>query len=311
MFRFGEQAVPSLVGALEDRSSRVVFAAIMSLTEIGPPAAGAVSKLAFLAFAGPDDIRMGSVEALRNVAPGDEAALAVFLWSLRSPDDDLRQAAAAGLGVSPVFDRAMCRELVDCLADRCCTVRVEGARGLGKQRLFPEMSVPALAGGLGDEAWEVRVAAVIAIGAFGPDGADAFHAVLEIFSKEKEDSLRRMRSCAALTLSRIGSEQAETLSVLLGGLSHPSDMLKISCLRGIGNLGEKARPAVKTLIAELGSDLPGVRFEASRTLGKLFRGTRNPLVDAGLVKALKKETVIEVAEALERAMARVRLEKGQ
>ena len=90
LYRYGARAVPPLVGALDDPSASVVFAAIMSLTELGPRAAPAVGKLVFHVTAGPEDVRMAALEALVQIAPRDPRSITVFFWTLGSPDDDLR-----------------------------------------------------------------------------------------------------------------------------------------------------------------------------------------------------------------------------
>jgi HEAT repeat protein len=133
---------------------------------------------------------------------------------LKSPDSDVRRAAAkelAGLGsaASPAV-----AALTAALGDRDRFVRRNAAEALGAIGTEAKSAVPRLALAVNDSTTEVQLAAVEALGAMGAVGAKGLTNAVKDPAKDQA-----VRVKAALALAKIGKEARSAVPTLAGLLT--------------------------------------------------------------------------------------------
>ncbi len=189
---------------------------------------------------------------------GDRAAAALFdlegrsgappprlAVALASPDPERRIAGMASLGAQSAG------VLITLLLDPAPAIRTAAAQRLARLRGAP-VATALTAAARGDTDAGVRAAAVMALGAQGPDAATAVVAALN-----DPDTIVRLAAPSALMASS-PEDAAEALAPLLSG--EPTDL----SLESARVLASHADPrAAAYVIAALGSPRPEIRAQAA------------------------------------------------
>lgn len=234
----GPIATPHLVPALSHADVRVRIAAAKALGRISPPATDAVIPLAealrneiepemgFSSHWIADEPRTEVRTAIaRSLAEIGESAIPSLVLLLRCGQPSLDKYAAKSLGwmgtkVRTVAARDLTNKnaavrsdaayllayveareaipiLIRALGDKDASVREEAAYSLA---WIGQRSVSQLVSALRDRRWEVREAAVRALGFMGPDATAILPRVVEML----EDDTSDVRRCAAEAVALIG-----------------------------------------------------------------------------------------------------------
>jgi HEAT repeat protein len=98
LYELGRNAVPVLMRALHDHSTRVRREAVTTLGWIGPAARGAVDELTRALHDHAPRVRKAAAWALADIGPAARKSIPALVAVLRTKDQDVRDAAAAALG---------------------------------------------------------------------------------------------------------------------------------------------------------------------------------------------------------------------
>jgi len=230
---------------LSDPDGFVRKAAIEGLGVVGTPAKEAVDDLEQVAIN--DSIlprRVGACIALIHVTGASEErvrALAAFL-ELTEPCDGAAAFAASALGDLGPKARVAEPQLLAALKHVDGQVRVNSAAALGQVGANSPESVTALIELLkNDPEREARRSAAGALGAIGPQAKAAVPALRVALKGDGQGGWW----VVADALARIGGE--EVVPVLVEALANPDEGIRRTAMKGLGNLGTLARPAVTAL----------------------------------------------------------------
>lgn len=263
----GPVATPHLVRALSHGDVRVRIAAAKALGRITPPAADAVIPLVKTLRKGTlSEVMLVShyfvdgpgtevrTAIARSLAEIGEPAIPSLVRLLRSGDPSLDKYATKSLGwmgakvrtvaVRDLTDKnaAVRRDaayllgyveakdaipiLIRALGDKDASVREEAAYSLA---WIGRRSVSQLVGALQDRRWEVREAAVRALGFMGPDAKAILPRVVEML----EDDTSDVRRCAAEALALIGADTALAADALERAGQDDSARVRQAAARGM------------------------------------------------------------------------------
>lgn len=281
--QMGPGALPALkqLGrALDDKDCSVRCHAIEALGKIGPQTVPLLRKA--LAADHPHT-RAGAVDALRNLRPTTEAAMAGLTESLGDADEKVKSAAAAALlDLGPDAVPALAHAIRD--GDQ--RTRQEADSVL--KNLGPE-ATEALHTALADEDFVVRSHIVSALGTLGPSS-------IPILLETLDDPDFFVRRQATNTLGLIG---VDALPALVKILHDGSDNAQAAAAGALGQMGPAAEPAIADLLDALEDDQARVRTAAAGALGEL--GPLAGRATEALTKALEDPAVRRAAaHALER-----------
>jgi HEAT repeat protein len=242
-------AVPRLVGALRDESSKVRASAASALGSIGGEAAvpALVEALKDTAY-----VRSNVIDALGKI--GGKRAVTALTSVLKSNDQSMKLRAISAL--RRIGGEAAVSALVEALRDESSSVRASSAEALKGDS--GEAAVSALVEALGDTDQYVREAAADALGR-----SNAAEAVLRLVEALRDES-SKVRASAASALGSIGGEAA--VSALVEALRDESSSVRASSAEALGRIGNKR--AVPALIDVLRDDATAVRVSATNALGK-------------------------------------------
>ncbi len=296
----GKEAVPFLIEALQDPSSR--FWAEVVLGEIGPDAAAAAEPLAKLAGEGEIEDRVQSILALALLGDAAKVAAPQFIAALESPDASLRYVAAYALGQLRVADgdaalekasesddpflvtlaswararihpedvdlrtRAVER-LTAAVADESPQVRRAGVEGLSElddslDRAQRLQLADTFVGLLADPAPEVSLAAGAGLIRLGPDAVDALVTTL---------ATPTVRQAGMEILAELGPAARPALDQMVAGLSDADPVYRADSALALGALGAEAKDAVAPLVTLLADEsVPSeTRYTAAYALGRI------------------------------------------
>ena len=281
-------ALEQLGKALDDKDCSVRCHAIQALGKIGPEA---VPLLREALVADHPHTRTGVVDALGEMRPTTEAAMAGVAKSLGDADDKVRSSAAAALlGFGPSAVPA----LAGAIRDGDQRTRQEADSVLGA--LGPQ-AMEALHAALADEDFVVRLRIVSALAKLGPPSIPIL-----IETLDDQDFFVRRQATDALGL--IG---ADALPALVKILHDGSDNAQAGAAGALGRMGPAAEPAIGDLIGALENGGAQVRTAAAAALGE-FGPLAGGATEA-LTKALEDPAVSRAAaHALERIGSEVRQE---
>jgi len=230
---------------LSDSDGFVRKAAIEGLGVVGTPAKEAVDDLEQVAINDPIlPRRVGACIALIHVTGASEErvrALAAFL-ELTEPCDGAAAFAASALGDLGPKARVAEAQLLIAVKHVDNQVRVNSAAALGQVGANSPESVTALIELLrNDPEREVRRSAAGALGAIGPQAKAAVPALSVALKGDGKGGWW----VVADALARIGGE--EVVPVLVEALANPDEGIRCTAMKGLGNIGTLARPAVAAL----------------------------------------------------------------
>jgi HEAT repeat protein len=233
-----------------------------------------------------------------------------LLERLRDPDDRVRWFATEALGVLHVEAKTV----VPVLIGMARTERRRVPADEAAIRSFEEAGQPYLLGPNKKAGDPLRIAAIQALGGFGPEAAEA---VPEL-TRALRDEDRRVRWFAAEALGLIGPEAKAATPALVEAIRSPDvatgdavddgEALKDGPIRliaafALGRIGPGARAAVPELIAALSGPDSRVRGAAARALGLMGPDAREAIPH--LIRLAGRGSVSGVAECAQEALTQL------
>jgi HEAT repeat protein len=274
--RLGARAVPAasaLAAALKDKDATVRQYAAFTLGQIGSEAEGAVTALAEALGDRAETVRQLAAQALSAIGPAAREAVPALIAAIKDADAGVRLSAVEALGhIGPAAKQA-----VPALLD----VLDKGDKGplpapgfgrfpapFGQPLGSPRFLSPASA----------RQLAAEALGRIGPDAKGAVPALFKVL----KDDAHGLRDTAAVALRGIGKP---AVSALAKGLQ--DDTTRLVCMETLGSIGEAPEKAIFVLAEALADKNEEVRRQAAFALGQLGEKAK-PAVPA-LTKVLSAE----------------------
>ena len=252
-------AVPSMVSALQDKDLGVRYTAAYALGLIGPDAAGAITALHKLGNENDELLRVVSGWALTRVepqnAPARQHVVAVCLQLVRQKNPRVRAAVVSVLADLYKGEPQITSALIESLADNDVSVIVTASNALHSQG---EVALPALTKALDRK--ELRVPAAATIGRLGEKGESAVPALL----KALQDPQPEVRREVVLAIANIGPPATGAVSALLGRLESDADFrVRRDAAYALGQIASENQTVAAALKKALHDKDPDVR-EASQ-----------------------------------------------
>jgi HEAT repeat protein len=293
----GPEALPILLSALGRKEVQGGLAGVFR--KIGAPAVPAL--IAALQSDDPTR-RAGAASALTWIAyseenrPATRPAVPALIAALSDMDPRVRTEAAGALGVIGTDDtRAgalLIRQMAD--PDEAAANRAAVALREGRVRAEPGTAVPALTALFDRPDEEVHRRAEEALATIGPP---AVPALLKLLKEGNRSG--RVGAVGALQEMEVKNDSrleavADTVAIPLAeALKDHDEWVRERACHTLGCLGEKAAPALPTLIALLNHKSPATRAKAAEVLGNF--GAK---ADPALIRALDDpEAAVRAAAA--------------
>jgi HEAT repeat protein len=218
-----KDAVPELIGALNDQDAAVRFDAAIALGKIDPTAKDTVPVLVDALKDRDTSVRRAAAEALDGIGPAAKDAVPALIDALKDQNASERFMAASVLvAIGPAAKDAV-PALIDALRDERDREAYETPRGW-----YADIAQSRAANALGE------------IGAPAKDAVPALHDAL----KDQHASVR----CAAVrALSRISPPDDAAVSALIRALEDQDEDVQRAATESIGRTGAGARDAVPPL----------------------------------------------------------------
>ncbi|HUY20487.1 MAG TPA: HEAT repeat domain-containing protein [Candidatus Binataceae bacterium] len=233
-------AAPELAEALKDSNPNIRALAADDLSRIGPPAKIAVPALSAVLNDPVRYVRDSAAYALAKIDPTDKASVPILIEALRSDQSVQHWGAVEALGGMGrnALDATPMLEL-QLATNQQPSFRAAIAKVLGP--IAGASAAPSLARALtGDQDPRVRVAALSAITALGPDGAAAIPALVKALG----DGDRRIRDGAAETLAGLGKSATPAL---IAALRNRDLYIREWAIRALGKSKPVAPEVLQTL----------------------------------------------------------------
>jgi HEAT repeat protein len=286
-----QKAVPVLIKALEDRDDQIWFNAITALARIGPGAKEAVPALIEQleqASRGRSRERAQyrTAFALGSIGP---AALPELQKALEHERSNVREGAARAVTWIGPDAAPLVPVLIKCLGDDDEDVRATTAEALGavgQDALEPVLEK------LRDESAkaESQEAAAQALGWMQDPPAEATDALLRIYDKEKDASVR---ATLILTLDKWRCEPARFLPILTVALRSDEDRLREAGTDALILMEPPSTTSVPVLVKLLDSENQVLCERVARVLGAIGPEAKDataPLEKLAQDQSLPEET---------------------
>jgi HEAT repeat protein len=177
--------------------------------------------------------------------PAAGADVPDLVKKLRSPDSDVRRAAARELADAGAEAKPAVGALAAALKDRDLFVRRFAAQALGAIGPDARPAVPALRAALGDRRGEVQEAAAVALGKVGgPDGVSALAAAVR--DPNRDAGVRRKSAEALGSMGKEARAAVPALTAVLKGAGPrkgkgkkkmaPDDDVRVDAARALGEV---------------------------------------------------------------------------
>lgn len=258
-------AVPELTKTLSDSDATVRREAAQALAGIGPSAKDAVPALIKALHDEQGAVTVNAAEALGRIGPASVPALIDAL-----KDEKGRHLAVMILSNIGPDAKDATGALLQQLKDKNVEVRREALIALAQIGPGAAAATPTLLSELKDEKSEVRPGAAYALVKIG-----AKKEVVPILAKTIQDSknklLREVSAWGLITLEPGNADYAKmSLPLIIDGLSHEWDLVRLESVTALSSLGSGARAAVPELVKLLDKEKnPRIRSEALGTLGDI------------------------------------------
>jgi HEAT repeat protein len=227
------EALGVLLKTLEDPDMRVRTSAVRALGKLGPAAPEVVPALTARVWDGMSAVRCEAVDALVRMGPAAHPALPALLGALRAPDPQVRHKVWDGLPALRAPAPLVLPAVVEALQGKAVYDRLRAADYLGHLGAAAKGAVPALLEALGDA------------------------------------SAPGVQERAALSLQAIGADAEALRPRLVAALASPSQPLRVTAAKLLGNLGPAGRAAVPVLVEALQDSSNPVRAAAAAALLRL------------------------------------------
>jgi len=265
-------AIPALRDALEDRDARVTSSVAHALEGMGEPWARLTPVYRSLLSREHCDERLLGVEGLAGKVPPME--IFPMAWACGEEASRTSEPRSAADGIEKVVDApdpALDRAMLDVLG------RLEPAnaqngvvliRALGHRTPPPEGSVALMAALLGFPDARVRVIAAVSLSRLGVSAAEAAPALSAALENDADPEVRRR---AAEAMGTLGTD---TAAVVLPSLTRAASgdrwpMVRAAAVEALGQLRRAAAPAVPVLLAALDDADLWVRSAARTALPRV------------------------------------------
>ena len=282
-----KDAVPALIGALDDSDKQVWSFAISALANIGPEAKAAVPAL-IEGFGsrrrGRDrDRRQVQTRAAFALSRIGAAAIPALIEALKTDDDGLRAGAAKALaGMGAEAGAAIPALIANLKGDD--EVRREVVEALGAIG-----AVKPLAEAL--QSADSRTGAALALAIAGSSAKEAAPAILDLLKKETDVPTRIALLSA---LPKIGADPQQAVPLLVDGVKDENEQVRHAAVNALVPMRAVALPALTALLKD---DNAAVRQRAGRALGRMGPDAA-PAVPALIDAARKSPSDSAIANAL-------------
>jgi HEAT repeat protein len=312
-------AVPVLVGMLQDRPRVVSRYALYALGRIGPGAAAAVPQIV-TAMQDPDNdsyFRHIGARALGRIGPLAEAGQPLLLAVIEKGDPVYRVEAALALWRISRHEAAL-PALIDVLQTGETHAAYQAAMALLEFGPQAAPAIPALVEALDSEDPDVRRAAVKVLGTFGQPavkpiadalaageihpraGADALGLILDDI---RETVLYNPQTSREEFLDQVRPLHELVVPVLGQLLSHPQAEVRIPAALALARLGPSS---VTRLLSAMGGTSTHSQQAASEALGRLEAYLPDDAAPLPGVEEVKKLSLPALMEALQNNQEQVR-----
>jgi HEAT repeat protein len=246
-----KEAVPALVGVLNDGDIKVRSTAIDALSKIGSPSVPALIDSLKV-----EDKRAAALETLGKIGPSAEPAIGALVELLRRADAPTLISIVDALGAIGV---PAVPALVSELPEMQVSVRRHSIRVLGRILPAAKQVVPVLVAALAEPS--VSEDAVVALGQFGLEAQDAIPALLDHLPKASWT----MRQGIYAALGSIGQPAVPALVKCLGNAAGGATEEVMAALEQIGPIAGESVPAL-TAIATARNQKDSLRYHAAKAL---------------------------------------------
>ncbi len=255
----GSAAEPTLIDALDDKSSRVRTLAAGALGT--NRARAAVSQLAGLLDDDSPLVRATAARSLGQIGPAASASSTALLGKLESDESTLVRANAAGaLGRIGSSTPETIQVLTKTATDPAERVAASSLRALNQLNVDAEKVIPLLVKLLADPRPNVASAATNSLADIGKPAVPALSkAVLD----------KRSRYWAVLALSDMGAAAKPATGVLADALDEASADVQVEILLTLANIGPDAKESIAKIVPSLSSKYEGVRYAATFAVAQI------------------------------------------
>ena len=268
------EAVQALCGSLADADALVRRDAAQALGQLGQPAALPAIRPLLARFMEEKDAnaRRAALDALVSLVGPDERAdkalVRELLKALRTDDDDVRRAAALGLGNIGGPDAAQAvGPLCELLRQDDPLFQSQAAAALANIGPQAALAVPALTDALSASDAATRRNAAFALSAIGPRALPAVAKLVALLDSKQPDDVRRY---AAEAIHKIGPEAMEAIPALKRALKEDkSKEVRVKAVMALGNhefTARGVREALEETLPETRDDMAVVRYNAAVVL---------------------------------------------
>jgi HEAT repeat protein len=255
-------------GALVDRlaSSPNARQIVQALANIGseavPPLLEALKRRD---TAGRADV----VDAINRIRPNDPAVVseivAGLIDCLASRDITLRLQATEGLGIFATGKIVTDQIWLGLLHDEYSGIRLRALNWIGEKCSASESAALAISKLLNDADVWVRRRAVQVLGNFGANAS----AVVPELMRVLEDAQQAHRAEVVETLRKIGAGAREAVPLLGRELSNPDTGMRWRAAEALGRIGPAAENAIPELLTAIQDDELAVQLRAVEALGRI------------------------------------------
>jgi HEAT repeat protein/mono/diheme cytochrome c family protein len=283
-------AVPALLGALNDPSSRIRFTAAIALGEIGDERA-VPALVDVLRKDTSRSVRMYCIRALATIG-ADGPGVVPALIDVLGGDDNL--GAEAGRALAAIGPSAL-PPVIEAANHADPRIRAEAALVLGQLAGEPARTAPVLIQALRDLEASVADSAARALAGMGDS------AVPHLIEAVRSDEDPRARGYAALALGQASRPVAVAVPALIAALDDPEPTVQQLACWSLGKIGPQAAPSTEALAAKLRSTDLVLRRTAAWALGNV--GPAAAAAVPALETCLQDEQLTvreEAAEALQK-----------